>query len=67
MVTRWIGYIIQSNVREFSLYIDASVYDDSKRYNLPQSVLTAKSITELKLRDCKLGASFSHLSLPSLK
>jgi hypothetical protein len=45
LVNRWIGYAIESNVKELNLDIWPS--NCLLLSELPESVLTAKSITEL--------------------
>jgi hypothetical protein len=48
-VNRWIGFAIESNVKELGLHTWPREY-----YKVPQSVLVAKSITELTVWGCNL-------------
>uniref|UniRef100_A0A7N2L6U6 At1g61320/AtMIF1 LRR domain-containing protein n=1 Tax=Quercus lobata TaxID=97700 RepID=A0A7N2L6U6_QUELO len=56
----WINYVVKSDVKKLSLHFAAGYYD------LP-SVLVAKSITVLILRQCKLDANCGDINLPFLK
>ncbi|KAE8077062.1 hypothetical protein FH972_015667 [Carpinus fangiana] len=64
-VNRWIDYAIECNVKELNL--DFSVRMGQKRYELPERVLVANSITELTLYVCKLKSFYSDINLSSLK
>ncbi|XP_062160963.1 putative F-box/LRR-repeat protein At5g41840 [Alnus glutinosa] len=63
LLNRWIDYVIECNVKELNL----DVWIHQKRYELPERALVAKSITELKLSQCKLKSFYSEINLPSLK
>jgi hypothetical protein len=65
VVNRWIDYAIECNVKELNL--DFLVRMGHKRYELPERVLVANSITELKLSVCKLKSFYSDINLSSLK
>ncbi|XP_059436206.1 uncharacterized protein LOC132169139 [Corylus avellana] len=69
LVNRWIGYAIECNVKELNLYvwINQKRYElPKKKYELPESVLAAKSITKLQLSRCKLKSFYSDINLSSL-
>ena len=53
--------MIKSGVKKLSLHFAARYYD------LPHSVLVAKSITVLILRQCKLDTNCGDINLPFLK
>ena len=57
----WINNVVKSDVKKLSLHFAAGYYD------LPQSVLVAKSITVLILRQCKLDTNCGDINLPFLK
>ena len=57
----WINYVVKSDVKKLSLHFAAGYYD------LPQSVLVAKSITVLILRQCKLDTNCGDINLPFSK
>ena len=57
----WINYVVKSDVKKLSLHFAAGYYD------LPQSILVAKSITVLILRWCKLDTNCGDINLPFLK
>ncbi|GLT72783.1 hypothetical protein SLA2020_446870 [Shorea laevis] len=59
---RYIGYAIESNVKVFNLCVLSSCC-----YKLPERVLTAKSITELRLDSCEVDSFCSGINLSSLK
>jgi hypothetical protein len=63
-VNRWIGYAIESNVKELNIFASPKNY-----YKVPESVLVAKSITELTLWGCNLESFQSQdgIYLSSLK
>jgi len=67
----WIDYAIECNVKELNLDVwihQKRPYElPEKRYELPERVLVAKSITELKLCKCKLKSFYSDINLSSLK
>ncbi|XP_059433951.1 F-box/FBD/LRR-repeat protein At4g26340-like [Corylus avellana] len=65
VVNRWIDYAIECNVKELNLDIFIRIH--LKRYELPERVLVANSITELKLRSCKLKSFSGDINLSSLK
>ncbi|XP_059434101.1 putative F-box/LRR-repeat protein At5g02700 [Corylus avellana] len=65
VVNRWIDFAIECNVKELNL--DISLRIDQKRYELPERVLVANSITELKLHMCKLKSFSGDINLSSLK
>jgi hypothetical protein len=65
VVNRWIDYAIECNVKELNL--DFSPRIGQKFYELPERVLVANSITELKLCMCKLKSFYSDINLSSLK
>jgi len=70
LLNRWIDYAVECNVKELNLniWIDKMTYELPKKYyELPKRVLLAKSITELKLSQCKLKSFYSDINLPSLK
>ncbi|GLT55012.1 hypothetical protein SLA2020_281660 [Shorea laevis] len=70
LVNRWIDYAIECNVKELNLdlWIDQKWYElPKKKYELPERVLVAKSITELNLYGCKLKSFYSDINLSSLK
>ncbi|KAK9282562.1 hypothetical protein L1049_005483 [Liquidambar formosana] len=50
-MNRWISFANENNVKELDLHVQVKKY---RRYSLPQTVLTAKTITELSLYGCKL-------------
>jgi hypothetical protein len=52
LANRWIGYAIECNVKELNLCFKSYFYDTDEEpddYQVPVSVLTAKSIVKLKL------------------
>jgi hypothetical protein len=70
IVNRWIDYAIECDVKELNLdlWIHQKRYElPKKKYELPDRVLVAKSITELRLCKCKLKPFYRDINLPSLK
>jgi hypothetical protein len=61
-LNRWIGYAIESNVKVLDLWVWPNTY-----YHVSESVLAAKSITELSLVGCNFKPFYSDISLSSLK
>ena len=57
----WINYVVKGGVKKLSLHFAAGYYD------LPQSVLVAKSITVLILRKCKWETNCGDINLPFLE
>jgi hypothetical protein len=72
VANRWIGYAIESNVKELNLGLKSYVYSSNEgpdAYPVPKSILRAKSIILLKLSggNLKLKSSFSDINLSSLR
>jgi hypothetical protein len=65
LVNRWIGDAIEINVKELNLYIH--LYPHKSYLQVPDSVVTAKSITELRLWGCKFEPFHRDINLPYLK
>ena len=63
LVNRWIGYAIESNVKELYLFD----YYPHGYYHVPDSVTAAKSTTELTISGCKFESFHSDINLSSLK
>ena len=57
----WINYVVKSDVKKLSLHFAAGYYD------LPQSILVAKSIIMLILRQCKLDTNCGDINFPFVK
>jgi hypothetical protein len=64
LVNRWIGYAIECNVKELHLLV---CWYPHGFYNVPNSVMAGKSITELKVWGCKFKPFHSDINLSSLK
>jgi hypothetical protein len=69
LLNRCIGYAIESNVKEFNVELeyDQLVEEPEHYYQLPESVLTTKSITKLSLYKVKFDSFNCDINLPSLK
>ena len=72
LVDRWINYVVRSDVKKLSLIFvpGQCIYDQYyyyERYQLPQSVLDAESLTMLNLCWCKLDTNCGNINLSSLK
>jgi hypothetical protein len=70
LANRWIGYAIECNVKELNLCLKTYFYDSEEEpdnYQVPESVLTAKSIVKLKLSGGSLKSCYSDINLPSLR
>ncbi|XP_031256890.1 putative F-box/LRR-repeat protein At3g18150 [Pistacia vera] len=67
LVDRCLSYVIASNVKELRLEGLCYWDDRSWRYNVPQFVLSAKTIEVLELTGFKLELRRIDLKLPSLK
>jgi hypothetical protein len=65
LVNRWIGDAIEINVKELNLYIH--LYPHKYYLQVPDSVVAAKSITELRLWGCKFEPFHRDINLPCLK
>lgn len=62
-LNHWLSAAINKNVKELEIHVEEK---KSRRYILPENVLTAKMITSLKLYGCKLD-NFGVIDLPCLK
>jgi hypothetical protein len=62
LMNHWIDYAIECDVKEFNL----DLWIHEKRYELPDRVLIAKSIIELRLCKCKLKSFYRDINIPSL-
>ena len=72
LVDRWINYEVRSDVKKLSLifvprYCVCDQYYYYERYQLPQSVLVAESLTMLNLCWCKLDTNYGNINLSFLK
>ncbi|XP_059455461.1 F-box/LRR-repeat protein At3g58930-like [Corylus avellana] len=70
LANRWIGYAIECNVKELNLDLKSYFYDSEEEpddYQVPESVLTAKSIVKLKLSGGSLKSCYSDINLSSLR
>ncbi|XP_059454254.1 FBD-associated F-box protein At3g52670-like [Corylus avellana] len=70
LANRWIGYAIECNVKELNLCLKSYFYDTDEEpddYQVPKSVLTAKSIVKLKLSGGSLKSCYSDINLSSLR
>jgi len=71
LLSRWIDYLVECNVKELNLHVwkNQKIYEFPKNcFEMPERVLVAKSITELKLSGwCKLNSFYNDINLPSLK
>jgi hypothetical protein len=70
LANRWIGYAIECNVKELNLCLKTYFYDSQEEpddYQVPESVLTAKSIVKLKLSGGSLKSYYSDTNLSSLR
>jgi hypothetical protein len=70
LANRWIGYAIECNVKELNLCLKTYYYDSDEwpdSYDVPESVLIAKSIIKLKLCGGRLKSSYSGINLSSLR
>ncbi|XP_031285202.1 putative FBD-associated F-box protein At5g56410 [Pistacia vera] len=61
---KWIGLAVQNCVKEMDLNLRPT---RSYRYNLPQAIFYAKSVTSLKLHGCKMEQLFGSMRLHSLR
>jgi hypothetical protein len=72
VANRWIGYAIESNVKELNLGLKSYAYSSQKKldeYQVPESILRAKSIILLKLSasNLKSKSSYNDINLSSLR
>ncbi|XP_062158832.1 uncharacterized protein LOC133866329 [Alnus glutinosa] len=72
VANRWIGYAIESNVKELNLGLKSCAYSSQKKpeeYQVPESILRAKSIILLKLSasNLKSKSSYNDINLSSLR
>jgi hypothetical protein len=72
VANRWIGYAIKSNVKELNLGLKSYVYSSEEKpdeYQVPESILRAKSIILLNLfgGNLKSKSSYNDINLSSLR
>ncbi|XP_050231826.1 putative F-box protein At1g58310 [Mercurialis annua] len=67
-IDRWIGYALESRVKELKFGAGASHKDENFKYSVPLSVFDSKWMQVLSLSDCKLKLPFSgNVKLSCLK